>query len=174
MHIQYAIGFRRQRSNVSMALAWAEIASSRRSFLVVVVSSSRGSFLVVVVGDSRLVVGVAQLIFSRRIIIRIRRRLSGIPNESQLVKSANALFGDVTRLPKLELPVLSALVVHPRRELGIIVIGRHDAAPVFFIEVRKLAQTLKPSRFMSIIAEFKAIEFFASLCCHVGRLSLFH
>lgn len=100
--------------------------------------------------------------------------MSRIPDESELVEGADAGLGNMAWLAEFELLVLAPLVMNPSRKFRISMVGRYNTAPVFFLEISKFSQTLKPRRFMRIVAESESGELLAAFHRHVGRLSLLH
>lgn len=64
--------------------------------------------------------------------------------------------------------------MHPRRKLGIVMIGGDDAAPSLFLEGSKLAPAFHPRGFVGIVTESQRGEFGTALHRHVRTFLLFH
>ena len=103
------------------------------------------------------------------------RPLSRVPDKAEALEGSDTLVGDMARLLLHELFVLTALVVYPRTELGVLaVVSRDDTIPVPRLVFAQLAEPLAPDSLMGIPAKADTVEVLGPFFRHVRRFVLFH
>ena len=98
-----------------------------------------------------------------------------MPNEAKTVESANSLRGDVAWLAILELLVLTALVVDPCSQFGVVrVVSRYNAMSMLLLVSSQFIQSLQPCSLMCVPTKANSIELSAASLGHMRLFALLH